>query len=74
MKAFVSGERNELEKHLFWFSNFKGAPILKNNCDESWLPYCFKTKAVCMKTITAGGQGVADEEAEMLVRNFELNP
>ena len=48
MESFVS-EINEFQKRLFWFSNFPGAAIL-NNCDVSWLPYCFKTKALCANT------------------------
>ena len=45
MESFVS-EINEFQKRLFWFLNFLGAAIL-NNCDVSWWPYCFKTKALC---------------------------
>ena len=30
--------------------NFLGAAIL-NNCDLSWLPYCFRTNALCVRTI-----------------------
>ena len=48
MESFVS-EINEFQKRLFWFSNFPGAAIL-NNCDVSWLPYCFKTKVLCANT------------------------
>ena len=49
MKAFVS-EKSELQKRLFWLSNFTGAVIL-NICDVSWLPYCSDTKSDCSGTI-----------------------
>ena len=37
-----------IPKRLFWLSNFPGAAIL-NNCDVSWLPYCCKTIALCVR-------------------------
>ena len=46
LNAFVS-EINEFQKRLSWFSSFPGVALL-NNCEVSWLPYCFKTKAVCV--------------------------
>ena len=49
MKAFVF-EKNKFQKRLFWLSNFLGAAIL-NNCDVTWLPYCSRTIALCIRTI-----------------------
>ena len=33
-------EKNEFQNRVFLFSNFLGAAIL-NNCDVSWLPFCY---------------------------------
>ena len=49
MKAFVF-EKNKFQKRLFWLSNFPSAAIL-NNCDVTWLPYCSRTIALCIRTI-----------------------
>ena len=42
-------EKNKFQNRVFLFSNFLGAAIL-NNCDVSWLPFCYKTKALCLIT------------------------
>ena len=42
--------KNEFQNRVFLFSNFLGAAIL-NNCDVKWLPFCYKTKAICVRTI-----------------------
>ena len=40
-------EKNEFQNRVFLFSNFLGAAIF-NNCDLKWLPFCYKTKALCL--------------------------
>ena len=42
-------EKNEFQNRVFLFSNFLGATIL-NNCDVKWLPFRYKTKALCLIT------------------------
>ena len=42
-------EKNEFQNHVFLFSNFLGAAIL-NNYDVKWLPFCYKSKALCLIT------------------------
>ena len=48
-KTFVS-EINKFKNHLFLFSNFAGAAIL-NKWGVLQLPYCYNTKALCVRTI-----------------------
>ena len=43
-------EKNEFQNRVILFSNFPGAAIL-NNCDLKWLPFCYYTKALCVRTI-----------------------
>ena len=40
-------EKNEFQNRVFLY--FLGAAIL-NNCDMKWLPFCYKTKALCLIT------------------------
>ena len=42
-------EKNEFQNRVFLFLNFLGAAIL-NNCEVKWLPFCYKTKALCLIT------------------------
>ena len=46
--------KKEFQNRVFLFSNFLGSAIL-NNCDVKWdvkwLPFCYWTKALCVRTI-----------------------
>ena len=47
-KSIYSGEKR-ISEWVFLFSNFLGTAIL-NNCDVSWLPFCYWTKSFCLIT------------------------
>ena len=50
MKIVQAFSNESVYIRLFSLSNLPGAAIL-NTCDVSWLSYCSRTNALCVRTI-----------------------